>query len=85
MTILETKRARLKKVTLNGTEIPKCSQNSILFSKIFQKGTLPGTREGEKRYLDQRSIPVPLFAQVPPPRVSHTFINRKLYRDFIEI
>ena len=67
-----------EKVTLNGTEISYFSQNFLLFSQISKKCTLrrdwflyfgifailPGTRENEKKYPDQRIIPVPLFAQV---------------------
>ena len=56
----------LKKVSLNGTEIPKFSKKGTLrgtdFSILVFFATLPGTREGEKRCPEQRSIPIPLFS-----------------------
>ena len=53
------------------------NQNVLLFPQIFQKRDpkrdfsilvfFRGTREGEKRYPNQWSIAVPIFAQVPSP------------------
>ena len=74
----------LKKVTQNGTEMPKFSQNFLLVFQNFPKkvpyeglifyfgvfATRPGTHEGEKRYSVQRSLPVPHFAQSTPGKNS---------------
>ena len=86
-------------VTLNGTKIPKFSQNFLILSQNFQKSTLRGTDfsvlvflvtlcgtgGGEKRYPDQLSFPVPLFALVPPglATVINTVKNNSLKTLFV--